>query len=514
MLWAGGASDTYGGKRFKGSVGDFVERVLRARASVVAEKRRGWVVTPTSNSDGHRVNASTTAVHAVSLDCDGSGHYRTISNLLGELGFAHILYQSGGWSPATPKWHLLLILDSPSDTSDPAKIDAHKRAYQAVRVVLGALAELSGEGFDPTVETPSVPVFITERRAEADPPRQVIWREGRALDLAKLLDALPPLPRDSHHDRFDDEIDEVPPLADDKLEAVVAQLCAPMSKILSGRRDLYLCLAGALAFDRALADDDVLSVIEQLSLRCPGDPSYTRKERDDRHRQHVHDAETTLKKRRDGGVATRIGTLVECWPDVARALDAALPNAEWQDAVDWLDELRSGGPPRAGSHRVPERSGPAPRAPQVPPIPLSAVTSAVRKLRNKKRDDEDREQRIRGAILDAAIDGEDLVPRVKGQPYVRESGGPYDRASALEAAVWSIVMSCDKSVLDIEALQIFFRRSIAAMLTETEGPDQLQALVASTFKLAAKRRRASEEERREKERAHLEALQRAYGRAR
>jgi hypothetical protein len=69
-------------------------------------------------------------------------------------------------------------------------------------------------------------------------------------------------------------------------------------------------------------------------------------------------------------------------------------------------------------------------------------------------------------------------------------------------------MSCDKDLLDAEALSILFRPSIARMLQEGEGVDQLSSLVVSTFKLAARRRRASEEERAERERKHLEAARR------
>jgi hypothetical protein len=491
MLWPGGAGDTHGGKRFKGTLGDFVDRVLRARAVVVAEKRRGWVVCPTSNTDGHRVNASTTAVHAINLDCDGRGSYDALRSLLDAVGLAYIVYQSGGWSPTSQKWHILLPLDTPSDTSDPTKIDAHKRAYNALRVVMGALAELPGEGFDPTVETPCVPVFITERRSEADPPRQVFFREGRALNLRALVAALPEVPRDLSPRAVAADV-EAEALSDARLEEITAALCAPMSKILSGRRDLYLCLAGAL-LDRGIAGDDMITIIEQISIRCPGDPSYTQKEVDDRHRQHVHDAETTVKKREEGGQVTRIGTLVERWPDVARAIDAVLPNPEWQSGVDWLDSLRSG--------EKSSPTSPAPRSQPVtpPPLSLSAVRAAVRKLRNRKLRNETFDQKIRGAILDSVLAGDDLVPRVRGRAVAKPNGDPYDRSSAIEAAVWSIVMSCDKDLLDAEALSILFRPSIARMLQEGEGVDQLSALVVSTFKLAAKRRRASEEERQSKD---------------
>lgn len=502
MLWPGGASDTRGGRRFKGTAGDFVERVLRVRASVVAPKRAGWVVTPTSNTDGHRVNASTTAVHALNYDCDGRGEWFDLLATLAEVGLAHMAYQSGGWSSTCPKWHALIPLDRPSDTSDPNKIEAHKRAYGAARVVFGALAGLSGEGFDPTVETPCVPVFITERRSEADPPRQVIWRPGRALDLAALLAGLPEVPRDAHRGTRADTDAEAEPLSDARLEEIAAALCVPMSRIPSGRRDLYMCLSGAL-LDRGLTGDDMASIVEQVSLRCSGDPSYTRAEVETKHKQHVHDADTTARKYESSGAVTRIGTLVERWPDVARAIDAVLPNAEWSDSVAEFDLQRA----RAAHDIAPSSTAPVPPP---PPVRGSVLRAAVRKIRDRKQRALDFDNRVRAVILDDALNGRDLVPRRGGKPVKRADGSAYDRASTIEAAVWTIVMNADAVVLSSDALSVFLRPSLTAMLVDGDGINQLLSLVESTFKRAIELRHKNEKQRAAEDEARRARLSRYW----
>lgn len=501
MLWPGGATDTYGGKRFKGTVGDFVERVLRARALVTAPKRSGWVVTPTSNKDGHRTNASTTAVHALNFDCDGRGEWFELLATFQQLGLAYIAYQSGGWTPATPKWHVLVFLDEPSDTSDPAKIDAHKRSYNAVRVLLGAIARLPGEGFDPTVETPAVPIFITERRSESDPPRQVLWCPGLALDLPALLAALPEVPVADLTGRAGGEVEEGEVLADERLEQIVAALCEPMSKILSGRRDLYLCLAGTL-LDRGLTGDDMISIVEQVSIRCPGDPEYTHAEVETKHKQHVHDAETTAAKRATGGEYTRVGTLVERWPDVMRAIDAVLPNEEWQGHVEWLDELGA----RTATGVAPS-AGPAPPRPA---IKLSALRAEVRRVRDRRLKEVEFDRRVRGYILDDALQGRDLVPRRGGRPVKRADGSTWDRASAIEAAVWAIALGASAASLSFDALSVFLRPSLVAMVEEGEEINHLVRLVESTFKRAVELRHENEKKREAEENTRRQRLTTRY----
>lgn len=435
MIWYGGAKDTYRGHKFLGTFKDFIEHVLVARSREIAAKRCGWVVTPTTCSDGHRANASTLAMHALNLDCDSTGGWERLLGMLDRYGFAYAAYQSGGWSETAQKWHVLIPLDRPFDTSTPDKIELWKSTYHHARVVFGALGQLRGEGFDPACETPCQPVFITERRSPDAPERKIVWKTGRALDLVSLMVALPPIPDSEQGRRLpgddpsESELVDRNPLSDEKLEKIVSAICVPMSKIMSGRRDLYLCLPGAL-LDRGLHVDDVLSAVEEISLRCPGDPGYTQKERDDRHREHVHCARTTIAKYESGGAYTRIGTLAQNWPDVADALDEVLPDPE----IDALKAMLAGLQVKSSAlvvaapvTHLPSIAEERPRLPgEVAPLDLADLRKRLVRLKSRKIKSQSLDEKIRGVVLAALLDGEDLLPRMpdgtvvnspKGEPY-------------------------------------------------------------------------------------------------
>ena len=498
MIWYGGATDTYAGYRFKGTVGDFVTHVLRARAEEIAPKRCGWVVTPTSSTDGHRVNASTTAVHALNLDCDGRGNWDRLLSELGRLGIAYIAYQSGGWSPSTPKWHILLPLAHPFDTSSTDKLAAWKASYNTARTVFGVVGGLSGEGFDPTVETPCIPIFITERRQESDPPRQVVWAPGHALDLIALIAALPPPEAEPHLLMPPRALQKVQaPLDDDRLEHVVSVLEGPMSKILSGRRDLYLALPGAL-LDCGLAPDDVLAIVEEISLRCPGDPRYTPSEVNSKHREHMHCAETTIGRYDRGETYSRIGTVHESWPEVARAIDEALPDPNVEALLAKLGQRDRGGralPPALAAPAPTQSEIPARAVEPAATTSLSALHQQLAKLRNRKLRSKDIEQRIRGVILGALLKGEDLIPYIEpGVPVRDREGRPIDRDRSIAMAMSMVAFKLPAGT-KFEALAQIICPSLFAMVREGETLDTLLRVAARTFlKSSGKKIRQDAEE--------------------
>ena len=332
-FWRGGVTQTYDGEPFLGSTSTFAH-FLRRRAEVVAPKRTGWVVTPTDNSDGHRCNESTEAVHALFLDCDGRGTPDVLLALLDSLGVAHVFYESGGHTPEVPKWRLVLPLARPWPCPDESAREAWREAYSTARTVFGALGDLLGEGFDATTDTGAAPLFLTERRIPDAPERRVLWHPGRALDLQVMVAALPP--REAPV-RVAEREPRVARRSNIKVDAIVEALLGPMTAILEGRRDLYLCLPGAL-LDKGVSPDDVLAIVEEVSLACPGDPGLSDREVDDRHAEHLHCARTTISRHESGSTYTRIGTLMERWPEVAQAVDRALPSA----MALKVEEMRAG----------------------------------------------------------------------------------------------------------------------------------------------------------------------------
>lgn len=517
MIWYGGATDTYRGYAFKGTVGDFVTHVLVARSHEIAEKRCGWVVTPTTNLDGHRVNASTVEMHALNLDCDGRGHWDRLLAALEQLGLCFMAYQSGGWSPATPKWHILIPLARPFDTSAPDKIAAWKSAYTSARVIFGALAELPGEGFDPTVETPSIPIFITERRRPEDLPRQVVFREGRALDIEALVAALPQIPKEEPERAYAaPALTDAKPLDDAEHEKIVKALCEPMSKILRDRRDIYLALPGVL-LDRGLSPDDVRTIVEEVSLRCPGDPRYTRSEVEQKHKEHLHCAETTISRYENSDTYTRIGTLNERWPEVARAVDDVLPDPQLAEA---LERLEAGRLARMSSA---QRASAAPspiltaltQSPEAFPFQAGFDVLALRrelvKLRRRKRQSRELDEMIKWSILDSLLDGKDLVPYHDGQFIADSRGRTVDRDAAIDSAMWMVASKVDLATTFEDVVELV-RPSIAVMLRDGEPASELLKKAGEAFRAALRARVKSEGRKQQAETARVERqLQRRYG---
>lgn len=315
-LWLGGVRDVEDGRNFLGSFGAFV-RLLEERAQKLAPKSEGWVVEPTTNTNGHRTNASTKAMHALFLDVDGRGEWHPLLNALVSHGFAFIAYQSGGWSPTTPKWRVILPLTKSFDTSTEEKQAAWKQIYHRVRTVVGAVAQLNGEGFDPATDTPCCPWFLTEKRNAKDPERKIVWCTGHSFDLMSLVLALPPLEETIISHATPREIHELS-LTDDKRDAIITSLSRATASIPSGRHELYLALPGVL-LDRGISPDEVLEIIEAVSQNYPrSHPKH--------HADNMHNARTTVGRWKSGATVTRIGTLNERWPDIAQAIDRVLPD--------------------------------------------------------------------------------------------------------------------------------------------------------------------------------------------
>jgi len=313
-----GAQATVGGIHFRRPLSDFV-RLLHERTEIVSPKRMGWVIEPTTNIDGHRTNQSTTAMHALFLDCDGRGEWTTLLAGLADLNFCFVAYQSGGWTPTTPKWRVVLPLSAPFDTTTETLREAWKNAYHHARVVFGSIAYLSGEGFDSATDTPCCPWFLTEKRDPADPPRQIITRTtGHSLDLMSLIMALPAVEEETTVGSTRTRAETSNGFSDERLDEIIVALAQVTNHIPSGRHDLYLALPGVL-LDRGMNADDVLAVVDGVSA------SYPRKH-PDKHKDNIHNAKTTIGRWQDGHNVTRIGTLNERWPEIAQALDRVFPD--------------------------------------------------------------------------------------------------------------------------------------------------------------------------------------------
>ena len=328
-LWFGGAEKTWDGRDFLGTIEQFV-RLLEERAKALAPKKTGWVIEPTTNTDGWRGNSSTVAMHALFLDCDGTGSWDTLLHTLTTLDYCFVAYQSGGWTHATPKWRVVLPLHTSHDTSTEAGQNAWKTLYNNCRCVFGAVARLYNVGFDPATETPCSPWFLTEKREAGDPERQVVWREGHSLDLTALTIALPEVVEERVEPSVNSVAAELT-LDEERMNHIIDVLSAATNRVPSGRRDLYLALPGAL-LDRGIQPDDVFAIIEAVSASYP-------RAHPEKHADNLHNARTTIAKREAKENYTRIGTLNTVAPGVAAALDSVLPDLAARAIVDAMEKM-------------------------------------------------------------------------------------------------------------------------------------------------------------------------------
>lgn len=405
-LWMGGATDTYDGRTFSGSFSQFV-KLLQERAQKLAAKKTGWVIEPTTNRDGHRTNASTISMHALFLDCDGAGSWDQLLEQLRAFDYAYVAYQSGGWSPTAPKWRVVLPLAAPFSTQTEEQIAAWKMVYNHARVILGAAGALLGEGFDATVETPCCPWFLTERRSENDPMREITWRAGHSLDLVSMAIALPAVVEEVASTNT--QTAKAIVLDDKRFEEIIAALCVPMSKIIEGRRDLYMALSGVLCA-RGVGEDAV-QIIDEVSRRCPG--------LQDRRGEHVHIANTTVGCWRDGRPHTQIGTLNN-WPEVAQVIDRVLPNA-LDEAIrllitgDTLTPPPPPPPPPSTHAQAQTQSSIVPPPPPQIGFDNASVLAKTRKLIRRKRNSKSPQAKLDGDMIENFIAGEQIISAAEMQ---------------------------------------------------------------------------------------------------
>lgn len=404
MVWMGGATDTRNGRAFNGTFSNFVS-LLQERAQHLASKRAGWVVEPTTNIDGHRANASTKAMHALFLDCDGATEWKHLIDFLTSLDLAFIAYQSGGWSETSPKWRVVFPLSQSFQTHTEERIAMWKVLYNHCRVLFGAVGGLLGEGFDPTTETPCCPWFLTERRAPTDALRTVIWRTGFSLDLMALALTLPAVEEnDAPTKKVTPRNAKVEVLDDSRLENIVTTLTNVMQRYTSSRRDLYLALTGVLC-DRGAAEHAV-EIIEEISFRVPGEQ--------DRHGEHVHCAKTTVECWRQGKPHTQIGTLQERWPDVAAVVDEVLPN-ELEAAIRKLVVGDAPPPPAPKAPPIPTTIAPPPPRMSAPGTDTSTVLAKIRQVVRRKRNSKSAQAKLDADMIENFMAGEHIISAAEMQ---------------------------------------------------------------------------------------------------
>jgi hypothetical protein len=486
--WTGGATDTWHGQTRKDTFKDFAA-VLESRAKFVTAKRSGWVVEPTTTKSGRRTNADTLAMHALFLDCDGSGSWDLLLARLEQAGCAFVAYESGGHTQRAPKWRVVLPLSEPFDVSNDDGRQAWKDLYHHARVVYGALGHLTGEAFDPTTETPAIPWFLTERRLPSDATRRVVLRTGSSLDLLRLAVALPAAPEGDAAHRYIESV-EIQCLSDDKLEEIVNALVVPMSKIRNTRRELYLALSGALC-DRGLVEH-CEEIVTQISYRCPGDDAS-------KTREHIHGARTTVEKYRTEGAYTRIGTLNARWPEVAETLDLAVPDSRREEFVAMALRLMepAGTTKQSASNQafVPSIDT-APHAHEVAPVDHTTLRKFIVGLRRRKKKgiaNRDPKEALQWVLLDRLLEGKPLC-----QPFEEDTVTGLMPEEALRKLAGLLAFVLPKTT-PIDAVMQIVRPTITAMLPEGLLPEDCLQLVRRSYLLSLSSKLELDDKRKQQE---------------
>ena len=507
-LWLHGARHVKNGRPFLGSLRSFAGLLLPERAKAVNPpedpKRGGWVFEPTTNPTGVRENVATVSMHALFLDCDSSGEWDWLRYELSQLQLCHIVYQSGGWTPATPKWRAVLPLARPFDVSTEEKRDAWKVAYNHARVLFGALGRLDGVGFDPATETPCNPWFLTERRTSGDAERSVAWRPGRALDL-ELLSSLLPTPVVATREDVNRETLARISITEERFEEIVDALTAATTHVPAGRRDIYLAMPAVL-LNRGLEPDDVRRIVAEVSSRYP-------RLHKDKHEDNLHCAETTIARWEEEGAGariTQIGTLQAHAPEVAAALDEVIPNPSDKGMLDAItaqlgDRIQPQtsappAPPLAFGTPVAAPVLPESTQPRAPGEPVRQLLQTPKKKRTKmsplaKKLGPIAKKLTEHKINDRKIEGGLLLIMLRQEPL---PGNAFDAAKKLAGALGY------RLATDTTWLQALELMGPSLLLTGIAQSAELVKQLEAAFVEGRGRREKSENKRRAKRREEQE----------
>jgi hypothetical protein len=466
-IW-GGAFRIDGGYTHDGVISDFIE-LLQERAQMIAAKREGLVVEPTTTTDGRRTNESTIAMYALFLDCDGTGTWDQLLAVLMRLDYAFIAYQSGGWTPGTPKWRVVIPLSTSFDTSTETKQLAWKAVYNHARVVFGAVGGLLSIGFDPATETPCCPWFLTEKRNETDPLRQIVWRKGHSLDALALVLALPAV----------DEITPTAPtvrphlqtttLSNERFEEIVSVLTAVTTRIPANRRDLYMALPGVL-LDRGLEADDVLSICETVSARYP-------RPHPEKHADNLHCAKTTISKWDRDDRVTRIGTLNRIAPQIARAVDEVVPDpdkAEFLTLARLLARRSTSAPPPPTPATGDVLDAPA----WEQPVDLKMLRTFAVKMRRKKGQSDNVKDAVHWILLDRLLKKKTLA-----SPLEKDAETQLGREDALYRLMGLLAFRFPRNT-PVEIVIEMLRPSMHLTLTPNESADKWLQMASRWYELS------------------------------
>ncbi len=192
--WAHGSRHVEGGSTAEKTWEELGTDLQEMSLAIIPKANQPYFIQGVSPS-GKRNNASVSEMTVLALDCDDRGGWEKLQETLDVLGLAYILYHSSGYREGGPnKWRAVMPLATPFDVSTPELRHSWKHVYRCIRALFGHAAGLAYEGFDPSLATPSQPVYVGCRRNEDTPPRVVIWKKGKTFDANTFGKRIPDPP--------------------------------------------------------------------------------------------------------------------------------------------------------------------------------------------------------------------------------------------------------------------------------------------------------------------------------
>ncbi len=303
---------TRGGVSHDWSVEQLAAWCAEQEAAPPRRKNSPPFASPAATSNGRRRNADIDPACGVGwlvLDCDETGEP---DRLVTELrGVACVLYETpSGRADKWRPWFPLRRAWLPEPKGERAWHDR----YRAGRFVLGALAGLTGWGFDGATSTPGNRFYPPHRTPERTGPRRIRAQPGTAIDLDAMLVALRDLgivpEPGAHRPRAPHAFDVSELHTGDRCRAAVEPIAAVIRSDGGNWHELFLALAGEL-LECGVSPEHVPDLCGAISVAAG----------DARTSDRVACGVTTVERRGRGEQCTTLAR----WPAIAAAVRAAFP---------------------------------------------------------------------------------------------------------------------------------------------------------------------------------------------
>jgi hypothetical protein len=190
--WLNGKKDTFNGEVREFQWVELGEYLQDYAHQVVAKGTGRWFSAGVS-TNGRCRDEDIAEVTQLALDADDVGDWHETRQLLDQAGVAYIVQRSSSHSPGKPKWHVHIPLSLVFCGNKPMWRRIYRHCVGWFSAAGGLVHDLSAKspvlGFDKSTDRLGQPMFPAARRTEDAAVPETVCRTGRALDLARFLNA-------------------------------------------------------------------------------------------------------------------------------------------------------------------------------------------------------------------------------------------------------------------------------------------------------------------------------------